>query len=209
MVAEIVIVDYKVGNLRSIVNALHRLGCDAEISCDKESVASAPMVILPGVGAAGLAMRELNELNLVATLRERAEKKKPILGVCLGMQLLMDTTEESGNIPCLGIVPGTVHRFPSGNKIPHMGWNQVAKRQNHSIFQGIPNNTDFYFVHSYFVIPKDDAIVLGRTKHGVNYCCAFAYNAVIATQFHPEKSGEMGLKIYENFIRFGRRGLQC
>jgi glutamine amidotransferase len=202
MASGIVIVDYGAGNLRSVINALRTLGHEPEVSCDPRQIALAPAVILPGVGAGGAAMEELDKLNLSDTLRRRAIQKLPLLGVCLGLQLLMSATEEGGLVPCLGIVPGLARKLPENVKIPHMGWNQVKQTRQHPIFDGIPDNSNFYFVHSYYAEPEDESTVIGRTDYGVNFCSVLAKDNLVATQFHPEKSGEMGLKIYDNFIKY-------
>jgi glutamine amidotransferase len=201
MTSQIAIIDYGAGNLRSVINALRALGYEPDVTSDTALIESAPAVILPGVGAGGAAMRELDKLKLSGVLRRRAEKNLPLLGVCLGMQLLMSTTEEGGRVPCLGIVPGIVKKLPENDKIPHMGWNQVKQTRPHPIFEGIPDNTNFYFVHSYYVAPEDDSVVIGTTDYGVTFCSILARDNLVAMQFHPEKSGEPGLKLYDNFIK--------
>ena len=209
MSADIVIVDYGAGNLRSVINALRTLGHEPAVSASPKEIALARAVILPGVGAGGAAMEELEKLNLADTLRRRAKQNLPLLGVCLGLQLLMSATEEGGLVPCLGIIPGLVKKLPEEGKIPHMGWNQVKQVKPHPIFAGIPDNSDFYFVHSYYAEPEDEFAVLGRTDYGVNFCSVLEYGKVIATQFHPEKSGAMGLKFYDNFVRLALGDPAC
>ena len=204
--AEIVIVDYGAGNLRSVINAFRLLGHAPEVSSNPHRIMSAPVVILPGVGAASSAMRELHKLNLADALCHRAKQKLPLLGVCLGLQLLMSSTEEGGMISCLGIVPGVVRKLPESGKIPHMGWNQVGQYHKHRLFDGIENNTNYYFVHSYYVVPDDNSVAIGRTEYGVDFCSVLVYNSVVATQFHPEKSDDAGLKFYENFINIALGG---
>jgi imidazole glycerol-phosphate synthase subunit HisH len=209
MPSDIVIVDYGAGNLRSVINALRMLGHEPVVSSDLKQIAFARAVILPGVGAGGAAMEELDRLNLSDTLRRRVGQKLPVLGVCLGLQLLMSVTEEGGMVPCLGIVPGLVKKLSEGGKIPHMGWNQVKQDKAHSIFEGIPNNSNFYFVHSYYAEPENSALVVGTTDYGVNFCSVLASGNLIATQFHPEKSGAMGLKFYDNFVNLALGDSPC
>ena len=196
----IAIIDYSAGNLRSVVNAIRRLGYDPAVTQSAADVADAPVVILPGVGAASATMQHLNELGLSEPIRERVAAGRPFLGVCIGLQVLFTATDEGGG-DCLNIVPGRVKKLPAGQKIPHMGWNQVTQKQSHYAFKGIPDNTDFYFVHSYYGAPDDPADVAGTTGYGLEFCSVLARGNLLATQFHPEKSGEQGLKIYDNFIR--------
>jgi len=209
MSSGIVIVDYGAGNLRSVINALRTLGHEPEVSADPRQIALARAVILPGVGAGGPAMEELDKLNLSDTLRRRVQQKLPLLGVCLGLQLLMSATEEGGLVPCLGIVPGLVKKLPEEGKTPHMGWNQVKQVKPHPIFDGIPDNANFYFVHSYYAEPENSSVVVGTTDYGINFCSVLASGNVIATQFHPEKSGATGLKFYDNFIKLAMGGQAC
>jgi glutamine amidotransferase len=209
MASEIVIVDYGAGNLRSVINALRTLGHEPEVSANPRQIALSRAVILPGVGAGGPAMEELDKLNLSDTLRRRVSQKLPLLGVCLGLQLLMSATEEGGRVPCLDIVPGLVKKLPEEGKIPHMGWNQVKQARPHPIFEGIPDNSNFYFVHSYYAEPEDESAVVGKTDYGVIFCSVLAKDNLIATQFHPEKSGAMGLKFYANFIKLALGGSPC
>jgi glutamine amidotransferase len=209
MSSEILIVDYGAGNLRSVINALRTLGHEPEVSANPRQIALAPAVILPGVGAGGPAMEELDKLNLSDALRGRVKRRQPLLGVCLGLQLLMSATEEGGLVPCLGVVPGLVKMLPENGKIPHMGWNQVKQVKAHPIFEGIPDNSNFYFVHSYYAEPEDDSIIVGKTDYGISFCSVLARNNLIATQFHPEKSGAMGLKFYANFIKLALGGSAC
>jgi glutamine amidotransferase len=209
MSSEIIIVDYGAGNLRSVINALRTLGHEPEVSANPRQIALSRAVILPGVGAGGPAMEELDKLNLSDTLRHRVQQKLPLLGVCLGLQLLMSATEEGGLVPCLGIVHGLVKKLPEEGKIPHMGWNQVKQAHPHPIFEGIPDNSNFYFVHSYYAELEDESAVVGKTDYGVTFCSVLAKDNLIATQFHPEKSGAMGLKFYDNFIKLALGGSQC
>jgi len=197
----IAIIDYGAGNLRSVANAVSRLGYQAKITSIPHEMLTAQAVILPGVGAAADTMANLQTLGLVSPIRRFIAEGRPFLGVCIGLQILFTGTEEGGWHECLGIIPGVVRRLPPGLKIPHMGWNQVKQKISHPIFSGIPDEANFYFVHSYYVEPDDRSLVAGETEYGVSFCSVIAKGNLVATQFHPEKSGEVGLKIYDNFIR--------
>ena len=167
----------------------------------------ADAAVVPGVGAADSAMRALERLGLVDGLRKFVETGRPMLGVCLGQQLLMDRTEE-GDVPCLGLAPGTAKRLPDGQKVPHMGWNRVEFVAEHPLLEGIPNPSYFYFVHSYYVQPDSESAMVGMTEYGVRFCSMLAKGSVVATQFHPEKSGPVGLRMYDNFVRSGGGGIR-
>jgi glutamine amidotransferase len=197
----ITIIDYGAGNLRSVVNAISRLGYQAKVTTSPAEVLEAKAVILPGVGAAADTMTNLRQQGLDEPIRQFVAVGKPFLGVCIGMQVLLSDTEEGGNQPCLGIIPGQVRKFAPGLKVPHMGWNQLRQKKAHFIFEGIADGANFYFVHSYYVEPEDKGLVAGETEYGIPFCSVIAKDNLIATQFHPEKSGEVGLKIYDNFIR--------
>jgi len=197
----VVIVDYGAGNLRSVVNAIIRLGYLARVTSSPREILSAQAVILPGVGAAADTMTNLHKLGLVSPIQHFIGEGRPFLGVCIGLQILFSATEEGGWHECLGVIPGTVRRLPPGLKIPHMGWNQVRQKISHPIFSGIPDEANFYFVHSYYVEPNDRSIVVGETEYGISICSVIARGDMVATQFHPEKSGELGLKLYDNFIK--------
>jgi len=197
----IAIIDYGAGNLRSVVNAISRLGYQAKVTSSPDEVLSALAVILPGVGAAADTMANLQTLGLDSPIRRFIAKGRPFLGVCIGLQILFGGTEEGGWHQCLGIIPGVVRRLPLGVKIPHMGWNQVKQRISHPIFSGISDEANFYFVHSYYAEPDDRSLVAGETEYGIPFCSVITRGNLVATQFHPEKSGEVGLKIYDNFIK--------
>ena len=197
---KLVIVDYGAGNLRSVAKALERLGFPALVTQNPQEVLEAQGVILPGVGSSGAAMAALSERGLVEPLRQVVAQGTPFFGVCLGLQLLLDDSEEDPR-PCLGIVPGRVRRLPPSVKVPHMGWNQVSLLGEHPLFQGVPTGSHFYFVHSYYAEPWDTSVVLGTTEYGMTFCSAVARDNLVATQFHPEKSGPVGLKLYENFVK--------
>jgi glutamine amidotransferase len=197
----ITIVDYGAGNLRSVVNAITRLGYQPKITSSPTEMIGAQAVILPGVGAAADTMANLKRLGLASPVCQFIADDRPFFGVCIGLQVLFSGTEEGGWHECLGIFPGRVQKLPSGLKIPHMGWNQVKQRVYHPVFEGIPDEANFYFVHSYYVEPDDKSLVIGETDYGIPICSVIARGNLIATQFHPEKSGEVGLKLYDNFLR--------
>ena len=196
---DIVVIDYDSGNLRSVAKALETVGVSPTVTGDPEAVPTADALILPGVGSGPAAMDALRQRGLVEPLRDFAASGKPFLGVCLGLQLLLDHTEE-GDAPCLGIVPGTVKRLPPGLKVPHMGWNSVELRQEHPMLDGIPQGNYFYFVHSYYAAPAEETGVAGITEYSVPFCSVYARDNLVATQFHPEKSGGVGLSFYRNFV---------
>ncbi len=201
---EIVVIDYESGNLRSVAKALETTGAVPRITGDPARLESADAVILPGVGSGPAAMDALRQRGLVEPLRAYAASGRPFLGVCLGLQLLLDYTDEGG-APCLGVIPGRVRKLPPGLKVPHMGWNTVALRQTHPILKDIPQDSHFYFVHSYFAAPEDPDAVAGVTEYNVPFCSVYARGNLAATQFHPEKSGVIGLRIYRNFIALAAR----
>lgn len=198
----ITIIDYGAGNIRSVVNSLDALGCRAKVTSSPDNAAAADVLILPGVGAAGDTMKSLESLGMVEVLKDYIAGGRPFLGICIGFQILFDRTEESGGYDCLGIISGEVRRLRGVAKIPHMGWNQVKQRSNHPVFEGIPDGSNFYFVHSYYPVPEDKSIVAGETDYGVSFASAIARGNLVATQFHPEKSGEAGLQFLKNFVEF-------
>jgi len=195
-----IIVDYGAGNLTSVYNALKYLGIDGEISSDSKKIEKADKIIFPGVGAAKAAMDNLNRTGIGEALKAAAKKGTPILGICIGCQIILDSSEE-GSSQCLGLIPGKAIRFKNEPdlKIPHIGWNQVNFTKEHPIFKGIPNNSNFYFVHSYHP-SLDEANIYGTTTYGVQtFPCLIGKDNIIAAQFHLEKSGELGLKVLSNF----------
>lgn len=203
----IAVVDYGAGNLGSVVNALEHLGIAHVVTDDPATIVGAAGVIFPGVGATADAMQNLRMRGLVEPLRMVAASGRPLFGVCVGQQVLFDTSYEGDPHPCLGILGGEVRRFHDADLIvPHMGWNGVSLRRPHPLFAGIPDGTEFYFVHSYYCAPTDDAIILGETDYGAPFAAAIARGNVMATQFHPEKSGRWGLQVYRNFAQIVETG---
>lgn len=199
----IVIVDYQAGNLRSVQKALERAGVCPEITSDPRRVQAADGLVLPGQGANDSSMRNLRAAGMVEPIRDFIASGKPFLGVCLGLQLLLEASDE-GVEPGLGVLAGRVRRLPAGLKVPHMGWNQVALHMAHPVLEGIPSGAYLYFVHSYYADPEDRSIIAGTTSYGVDFCSAVAWDKVLAVQFHPEKSGDLGLRIYRNFVELVR-----
>ena len=196
-----VIVDYGAGNLRSVARAVAHQGYDPLVTCEARSIESALALIVPGVGAAADTMRNLQQGGLVEPIREYIQSGRPFLGVCMGQQALLSVSEEGGEHNCLDVIPGRVRRLPAGLKVPHMGWNQVRQVVPHPVFEGIPDNANFYFVHSFYPDPEDSACVAGETEYGVTFASVLARDNIVATQFHPEKSGESGLRFYRNFLQ--------
>ena len=202
----IAIIDYNAGNLTSVRLAFESLGIATEITRSPEAVLAAERVVFPGVGAAGASMENLRRFGLVDALRTCAGRGTPFLGICVGTQVLFERSEEDGGTECLGLLAGTVRRFaPSSpyDKVPQMGWNAVTQVLPHPIFEGIEDNSEFYFVHSYYPDPADPGCVAGRTDYAdVSFASVVARGALVATQFHPEKSGRIGLRLLENFCRW-------
>lgn len=199
----IAVIDYDMGNLRSVQKGLERVGCNAVVTRDRAAIESAAGVVLPGVGAFGACMDNLRRYELIDTIRVVIDRGTPFLGICLGMQLLFEESEEFGPVAGLGILRGKVRRFaPSPDrKVPHMGWNQIHKRQDIPQLAGIPDGSFVYFVHSYYVEPADPAVTATSTEYGIEFTSAVAQGNLFATQYHPEKSQSVGLKILENFGR--------
>lgn len=200
---KLTVVDYGASNLHSVMKALKKLGAEARITSKKSEVLDAGAIIFPGVGAARDAMARLSSLDLIDVLRQVINDGRPFLGLCLGLQLLFEETEEGGpGLKCLGILKGKVKLLPSnGFKIPHMGWNQVRQVKKHPVFSGIPDGSNFYFVHSYYVEPQDGGLILGLTDYSCSFTSIIARGNLVATQFHPEKSGNVGLALLKNFLQ--------
>lgn len=213
--AIIAVVDAGAGNLRSVVRALQFTAPEADVRvCDSpRQLAAAERIVLPGQGALRDCMGQLQRSGMVPALREAA-RSKPLLGVCVGLQMLFTRGEEAPDVPGLDLFPGEVPRFrgpafdapqPDGApalKVPHMGWNRVRQTRRHALWSGIPDGAHFYFVHSYYVRPADTALTAARTAYGIDFTCAVAADNIFATQFHPEKSAEAGLQLYRNFVHW-------
>lgn len=189
------------GNLRSVEKGFEKVGFPAEVFREAGMMAEFDAIVLPGVGAFGDAMKSLQQSGAGILLLKHIEEGKPFLGICLGMQVLFDQSEEHGLFKGLGVISGCVKKLPKSEKVPHMGWNIVTFKKKSEIFEGIPDNSRFYFVHSYFCVPEDDSFVLGKTPHGIEFASAVGKNKVFGVQFHPEKSSILGLKVLRNFGR--------
>ena len=199
----IAVVDYGMGNLRSVAKALERVGADVEVTSDPERIEGADGVVLPGVGAFGKCMENLCAAGLEEPVRAVAKSGKPFFGVCVGMQILFEESEEFGPVAGLGILPGRVKRFVPRDvtqKVPHMGWNTLAMKHRVPQLRGIADGSYVYFVHSYYVDTDDPTLVATTTPYGVSFASSVARGNVFATQFHPEKSQAVGLKLLENFV---------
>jgi len=200
------IVDYGAGNLRSVQKAFEHVGVKAVVGHDPRAVASAPGLVLPGVGAFGAAMEQLHDRGLAQPLLDRIRAGVPFLGVCLGLQVLFEASEEDPGVAGLGVVHGDVRALPAKVKVPHIGWNQAEPCIDSDLWDDIPDGSAFYFVHSYAVVPRSPGDVLSMTDYdGVTFVSAIAVDNVVGVQFHPEKSSTLGLRFYRNFAR--RAGL--
>jgi glutamine amidotransferase len=212
MSSVIAVVDYGMGNLRSVLKALEHVVSDGQsviISSDADEIGRAERVVFPGQGAARDCMKHLKDLQLDEVVLKAAHEK-PFLGICMGMQVLMAHSEENKGVDCMGLYAGDVRAFAdeslsaqmSGLKIPHMGWNKVQHKKQHPLWQGIEDNSRFYFVHSYYVDPQDQALTVGSTDYGIDFVSAIARDNVFAAQFHPEKSAHDGLQLLKNFCHW-------
>ncbi len=200
---KIVIVDYGSGNLRSVQKGFEKTGAFAEISSNPQAILDASHLVVPGVGAFSECMRSLERLRLLKPIREAIQTGKPYLGICLGLQILFTEGEEFGSCPGLDIIAGKVVRFPKGSlKVPHMGWNSIEVKKDTPVLYGIPQNSSFYFVHSYYGLPKENDCIATTTEYGVSFASAIAYDNIFACQFHPEKSQEIGLRLLSNFVKW-------
>ncbi|MEX0613777.1 MAG: imidazole glycerol phosphate synthase subunit HisH [Pirellulales bacterium] len=198
------IIDYEMGNLRSVQKGFERVGHAATITSDPAVLADAEKIVLPGVGAFRDAIAALRQRKLVEPIRTAIEGGKPFLGICLGLQLLFDKSYEDGEYEGLGIVPGEVVRFrvPADYKVPHMGWNQLQFRSRPPVFDGVDNGAYFYFVHSYYVVPKNKSVISTETDYAQPFCSSIWRDRLFAVQFHPEKSQAAGLRLLKNFAEF-------
>ncbi|MBQ3105552.1 MAG: imidazole glycerol phosphate synthase subunit HisH [Lachnospiraceae bacterium] len=203
----VAIIDYDAGNIKSVEKAIEFLGHRAVITRKKDEILSADHVILPGVGAFGDAMEKLHRYGLTEVIREVTEGQVPFLGICLGLQLLFESSEESPGVPGLGILPGSVYRLPEeeGLKVPHIGWNGLRFPGESQLFRGLKEPSYVYFVHSYCLQARDTAMVAAVTEYGVTFHAAVEHKNIFACQFHPEKSSDTGLRILQNFLQTDRR----
>lgn len=203
----IAIIDYDAGNIKSVEKALQYLGEETCVTRDPEEILAAEKVILPGVGAFGDAMQKLHQYGLVEVIKEVVNRRKPLLGICLGLQLLFESSEESPGVEGLGILKGKIVRFPedAGVKIPHVGWNSLQYPNSGKLFVNVPENAFVYFVHSYYLKAEDPQIVTASAWYGTPIHASVEKDQVFACQFHPEKSSETGLQILKNFVMLGRK----
>ena len=197
----IAIIDYQMGNLRSVQKAFEKVGHSAVVTCDPAVISAADKIVLPGVGAFRDAIAELNRRDLVGPIKDAIAADKPFLGICLGLQMLFDVSYEDGEYAGLGVIPGEVVRFnvPHEYKVPHMGWNQCRMVRRPPIFEGIEDGAHFYFVHSYYVVPRDESVVAITSDYPDPFCAMIWRDNLFATQFHPEKSQAAGLRVLQNF----------
>jgi imidazole glycerol-phosphate synthase subunit HisH len=204
----IALVDYGMGNLRSVEKALTRVGADVRIVSDAKPIPESDGLVLPGVGAFGDCMANLRKAGLVGAIREFIRTERPFLGICLGFQALFESSEEAPGVKGLAVFPGTVPRFAAnGLKVPHMGWNQLQiQRRDCPLLSGVAERSHVYFVHSYYCKPSDASVVCGKTDYGIEFCSMLWADNVYATQFHPEKSQAVGLKLLENFVALTETG---
>lgn len=208
MSEKLVVIDYGMGNLKSVAQALERVAPDTlvQISSDPADIDAADRIVFPGQGAAGDCMRNIERAGLLQSILQ-ACREKPFLGICMGLQVLLEVSDENAGTHCIGLIPGRVEKFDrsdhqTGFKVPHMGWNEVEQRTSHPLWEGIPDRARFYFVHSYFVRPDDNTWIAGSTDYMHPFASALARDNVFATQFHPEKSARDGLRLLHNFSRW-------
>ena len=197
----VAIIDYGVGNLRSVEKAFAATGCEASISSDESFLQSAERLVLPGVGAFAACMKALEERGFDRLLRERAVAGTPLLGVCVGMQMLFEESEEFGSTRGLALLQGRVRKFGSELVVPQVGWNRIHQNRPHALFEGIANGSFCYFVHSFYCEPENEAVVAGETEYGNRYASVVAQGNVCGVQFHPEKSQDVGLRMLRNFAQ--------
>jgi glutamine amidotransferase len=201
LVPQVAIIDYGVGNLRSVEKAFAANGCTAVVSSDESLLRAAERLVLPGVGAFAACMKALTERGFDVLVRQRVAEGTPLLGVCVGMQLLFDESDEFGKTPGLGLLRGRVRRFGGELLVPHVGWNQIQQRGKHPLFEGIDDGAFFYFVHSFYCEPAEREAVLGETEYGISYASVVARGNLCGVQFHPEKSQVAGLRLLSNFAK--------
>lgn len=210
----VAVIDYGMGNLHSVAKAMESLGSDVrvEVTSDAARILAADRIIFPGVGAIRDCMAEIRRLGVDSIVSDALAQGKPVLAICVGMQALMDSSEENGRVNCLGLLPGSVKRFGGERslldadgqrlKVPHMGWNCVRQKHAHPLWHDIADDSRFYFVHSYFVAPDDDSQVAGVTEYGQQFAAALSKESLFAVQFHPEKSQHCGLQLLNNFLHW-------
>jgi imidazole glycerol-phosphate synthase subunit HisH len=199
----IAIIDYDAGNLGNVTRAAKRAGLSVSVTRNPEEIRAASALILPGVGAMEDAMNHLSAYGLDKILKEETEKGKKLVGICLGMQALYEVSEEGGNIPALGLLPGRIARFPKGDlKVPHMGWNELRIHRPHPVLEGLPPRAHVYFVHSFYKTPGDSEDVIASADYGVTVPAVVGRDNILGFQFHPEKSGDVGLRIWENLAHW-------
>ena len=197
----VTIIDYGGGNLRSVAKAINRLGYACTVTTNPREILKSEVVILPGVGSAGDTMKRLRTLNMLGPLLEIVAANRPFLGICIGLQILLTASEENNGSSCLNVIPGTAKKLPARQKVPHMGWNQVRQKTDHPLFDGIPDESNFYFVHSYYADVEDKSLVAAETSYSITFPCIIIKGNLVATQFHLEKSGQVGLKMCDNFLK--------
>lgn len=198
--SHVAIIDYGVGNLRSVEKAFAATGCEAIITGDETRLRAAEKLVLPGVGAFAACMKALGERGFDRLVWERAREGTPLLGVCVGMQLLFDESDEFGSTAGLGLLRGRVRRFAGDLVVPQVGWNRIHQRRPHALFEGIADGSFCYFVHSYYCQPADERVVAGETEYGTRYASVVAHENICGVQFHPEKSQDVGLRMLRNFV---------
>jgi glutamine amidotransferase len=198
-VSDVAIIDYGVGNLRSVEKAFAATGCDAIVSGDEKVLREAQRLVLPGVGAFAACMKALKERGFDRLVREKVSEGTPLLGVCVGMQMLFEESDEFGSTPGLGLLKGTVRRFGNELVVPQVGWNRIDQKREHALFEGVEDRPFCYFVHSFYCQPSDEEVVVGETEYGQRYASVVAQGNVCGVQFHPEKSQDVGLRMLRNF----------
>jgi glutamine amidotransferase len=199
-VSRVAIIDYGVGNLRSVEKAFAATGCEAIVTGDEAELRAAEKLVLPGVGAFAACMKALSERGFDRLVRDKARAGTPLLGVCVGMQLLFDESQEFGSTPGLGLLRGRVRRFKTDLVVPHVGWNRIHQKQSHPLFDGIADGSFCYFVHSFYCEPSDENVIAGETEYGAPYASVVAAQNICGVQFHPEKSQDVGLRMLGNFV---------
>jgi glutamine amidotransferase len=200
--SQVAIIDYGVGNLRSVEKSFAATGCEAIVTADQTELRNAERLVLPGVGAFAACMKALSERGFDRLVREKAQKGTPLLGVCVGMQMLFDESDEFGATAGLGLLRGRVRKFENDLVVPHVGWNRIYQKQSHVLFEGIADGSFCYFVHSFYCEPADETAIIGETDYGGRYASVVGSRNICGVQFHPEKSQDVGLRMLKNFTSF-------